>query len=512
LEQAFNTLDAQRESCEAYIKSQAGEGWRLLTTQYDDGGFSGGNMDRPALKRLLADVDAGKVDTIVVYKVDRLTRSLMDFARIVEKLDARNVSFVSVTQAFNTTTSMGRLTLNVLLSFAQFEREVTGERIRDKVAASKAKGMWMGGNVPLGYDLGDRVLIVNETEARQVRIMFQRYLELGSVPALARELKAQGLGSKAWHSRGGNKRGGRPLGCGPIYYILQNRLYQGEVTHRGKAFAGDHDAIVSQELFGAVQQQLAANRKARKDKPARAATCPLLGLVYDADGQQMRSSFSYGHAGKCYRYYVSAAAVPSGGVASPVRRVAASGLERWVLDAAARLIGHFAPPWADVLALVARVEVHGRSTHLLLRVPALAEPHERAASLCARLEPRLAGARLVPDDSDLVRLIEDRRAVFRGGAREAWPEPSRTGHHRSGEILRAAHKLLKRHSMSPAGGERYGDATAPEYQRARRTLMLGLIAPDIQRGILEGRSELPADSFIGSPLPLAWADQRKLFT
>jgi hypothetical protein len=372
--------------------------------------------------------------------------------------------------------------------------------------------MWMGGNVPLGYDLGDRVLIVNETEARQVRSMFQRYLELGSVPALARELKAQGHGSKAWHSRGGNKRGGRPLGCGPIYYILQNRLYRGEVTHRGKAFAGDHDAIVPEELFSAVQQRLAANRKARRDKPVRAATCPLLGLVYDADGQQMRSSFSYGHAGKCYRYYVSATALPSGRGASPIRRVAAAGLERWVLDAAARLTGQPATTWPDVLALVARVEVHGRSTHLLLHVPTLAEPHEGAVFLCARLEPRLGEARLVPDHGDLVRLIADRRAVFRGGAGEARPEPNTTDQHRSGEFIRAAHKLLERHSMSPAGAEGHGGATAPEYQRERRTLLLGLIAPDIQRGILEGRYNLPAGFVARSPLPLAWADQRKLFT
>src|SRR3954454_19258657 len=201
LDQVFNTLDAQREACEAYIKSQAGEGWRALPDHYDDGGFSGGNMERPAIKRLLADVHAGKLDAIVVYKVDRLTRSLTDFSRIVERLDARGVSFVSVTQAFNTTTSMGRLTLNVLLSFAQFEREVTGERIRDKIAASKAKGMWMGGNVPLGYDLHDRRLFVNPAEAEQVRKIFDRYLALASGVALMKELRRNAIFSKRWVSR-----------------------------------------------------------------------------------------------------------------------------------------------------------------------------------------------------------------------------------------------------------------------------------------------------------------------
>jgi DNA invertase Pin-like site-specific DNA recombinase len=294
LDQAFNSLDAQREACEAYIKSQAGEGWRPLADRYDDGGFSGGNMARPGIQRLLADVETGKVDVIVVYKVDRLTRSLMDFARIVERLDACGVSFVSVTQAFNTTTSMGRLTLNVLLSFAQFEREVTGERIRDKVAASKAKGMWMGGNVPLGYDLQERKLLVSPAEAKQVRHIFSRYACLRSAVALLKELREEGIVSKRWIARSGRILGGTSVQCGALYYILQNRLYLGQVVHRGKSHKGEHEAIVSEELFAAVQEILAENRREKGRRPTRAACCPLAGQVFDAEGVSMSASFSYG--------------------------------------------------------------------------------------------------------------------------------------------------------------------------------------------------------------------------
>ena len=508
LDQAFNTLDAQREACEAYIKSQAGEGWRALPSRYDDGGYSGGNIERPGLKRLLADVEAGSVDTIVVYKVDRLTRSLMDFAKIVEKLDARSVSFVSVTQAFNTTTSMGRLTLNVLLSFAQFEREITGERIRDKVAASKAKGMWMGGNLPLGYDLGERVLIVNEVEARQVRSIFERYLQLGSVPALAKELLASGVLSKSWRARNHNERGGLPLRCGAIYYILQNRLYLGEIVHRGKSFRGDHTPIVSAELFEAVQQKLVEKRKVRPDRPARAAECLLLGRVYDADGQAMRLSFSYGRGGKCYRYYISAAGEGDGG--GLLHRVAAKQLEGWVLQTVERLTSEAGRISLPVLDIVRRVEIHRRSTHLVLSAPALGEPHERHSSIATRLEARLTGSRVVSEDSDLIRLIADRRAVFRGGKSEG---PLTTVAPRDGrlvEMLRSAHALLEQHSMSPLDPERYQEATAPEYQRLRRVMALGLLAPDVQREVLQGRRQFSADALTSEQLPLAWADQRTL--
>ena len=236
LEQSFNSLQAQREACEAYVLSQKHEGWQVLPTLYDDGGFSGGNMERPGLKQLLADISSGRVSTVVVYKVDRLTRSLTDFARIVETFDARGVSFVSVTQQFNTTTSMGRLTLNVLLSFAQFEREVTGERIRDKVAASKKKGMWMGGNIPLGYDLKDRNLIINSQEAAQVRLIFREYVRLGSVFELYEWLKDKGIRSKVRTASTGRKLGGSVLSRGTLYHLLSNPLYIGKIAHKGKIY------------------------------------------------------------------------------------------------------------------------------------------------------------------------------------------------------------------------------------------------------------------------------------
>ena len=244
LEQEFNSLHAQREACEAYIKSQAHEGWRLVRTAYDDGGYSGGSMERPALARLLIDIQAGKIDVIVVYKVDRLTRSLSDFGRIVETLDRQGASFVSVTQQFNTTSSMGRLTLNVLLSFAQFEREVTGERIRDKIAASKAKGMWMGGMPPLGYDIQDRKLIINSTEAETVRLIFRRYVELNSVTTLVEDLKDRQIKTKIWASPIGSARGGESFGRLVLYRLLKNQLYIGRIAFKGNSYEGQHEAIL----------------------------------------------------------------------------------------------------------------------------------------------------------------------------------------------------------------------------------------------------------------------------
>jgi len=260
LEQGFNSLDAQREACEAYILSQVGEGWSALPHTYDDGGYSGGSMERPGLQALLRGIRAGRVDVVVVYKIDRLTRALADFARIVETFDAHEVSFVSVTQAFNTTSSMGRLTLNVLLSFAQFEREVTGERIRDKIAASKAKGMWMGGLAPLGYDLpvgGSRALIVNPIEAETVRFLFRRYLELGSVYKLIQELDAQGIRSKVRVTAKGETLGGGSFSRGAMFHLLQNRVYVGDIVHKGERYDGQHEGIVEPGLFDGVQAMLA---------------------------------------------------------------------------------------------------------------------------------------------------------------------------------------------------------------------------------------------------------------
>lgn len=287
LEQAFNSLDAQREACAAYILSQAHEGWEQAREHYDDGGWSGGNIDRPGLKQLLADIAAGKVDVIVVYKVDRLTRSLADFARIVDTLDKAGASFVSVTQAFNTTNSMGRLTLNVLLSFAQFEREVTSERIRDKVAASKKRGMWMGGPVPLGYKLGDRKLLINDLEAEIIRLIFNRYRALRSVTKLVDELTKQKVKTKVRQYGNGRTVGGVHFGRGSLSQLLQNPVYSGRVNYRGTLHEGEHDAIISPKEWGEVQQILATNRQDRKlGKRARYPSL-LTGMIIDPDGRPM---------------------------------------------------------------------------------------------------------------------------------------------------------------------------------------------------------------------------------
>src|SRR6266852_5903092 len=264
LEQDFNSLDAPREAGEAYIKSQAHEGWKCLKTRYDDGGLSGGTLERPALQSLLADLRTRKVDVVVVYKVDRLTRSLADFAKLVELFEAHGVSFVSVTQQFNTTTSMGRLTLNVLLSFAQFEREIAGERIRDKFAASRRKGMWMGGTIPLGYEVRDRKLIINEEGADRVRLIFRQYLVLGCVSRLRADLDRRGIRSKQRVLTSGRTLGGCFFGRGALYHLLKNRIYRGEVVHKGTTYPGEHKAIVEEELWNAVQARLADNRTTRR--------------------------------------------------------------------------------------------------------------------------------------------------------------------------------------------------------------------------------------------------------
>src|SRR6201987_5732239 len=261
LEQEFNSLAAQREACEAFIRSQQHEGWLLARTRYDDGGFSGGNMDRPALQGLLAEIRAGRFDIVVVYKVDRLTRSLADFARLVELFDAEAVSFVSVTQQFNTTSSMGRLTLNVLLSFAQFEREVTGERIRDKIAASKKKGMWMGGNVPLGYDADERTLVINPAEAETVRHIFALYRELGCVRRVKEEADRLGLRTKCRTAANGAERGGKPFSRGHLYTLLSNPIYTGRIAHKGEPPPGQQPALIDDESWSTVRDQLATTTR-----------------------------------------------------------------------------------------------------------------------------------------------------------------------------------------------------------------------------------------------------------
>jgi DNA invertase Pin-like site-specific DNA recombinase len=298
LDMEFNSLDAQRESCEAYIASQRAEGWLCMREHYDDGGFSGGTLDRPGLKMLLDDIEAGLVDVVVVYKIDRLSRSLMDFSRLVEVFDKHGVTFISITQSFNTTTSMGRLTLNILLSFAQFEREVTGERIRDKFAASRAKGMWMGGFVPMGYDVVSRKLIINEAEADKVRLMFQRFVKLGSATLLTRELVAAGAV---------NKRG-KPIDKGFLYKLFRNRLYLGEAVHKGTSYPGEHQAIITLELWNQVQSILQESPRQRAANTRAKTPALLKGLIFTATGIAMTPTAT-NKGSRHYRYYTSMDAI-----------------------------------------------------------------------------------------------------------------------------------------------------------------------------------------------------------
>ncbi|GAA4641488.1 hypothetical protein GCM10023115_00360 [Pontixanthobacter gangjinensis] len=331
LDKAFNSLDAQREACEAYILSQQHEGWRVLPDLYDDGGFSGGSMERPALRQLLADVKAGKIDVVVVYKIDRLTRALADFAKIVDVLDGADASFVSVTQAFSTTTSMGRLTLNVLLSFAQFEREVGAERIRDKIAASKAKGMWMGGGVPLGYEAKDRKLLIVPDEAATVCGIMERYIASGSIRRLVEELRRDGFVSKRRVMKDGSVRGGVPFKRGALAYMLSNRIYVGEVVHKDKVYPGEHDAIVSRELFDAVQAKL-ADRTASTDGVVRRRVSLLAGLIRDDLGRPMSPCHTRNH-GRRYSYYASSM---NDDASSPALRLPAGELELSVRNTIAK--------------------------------------------------------------------------------------------------------------------------------------------------------------------------------
>src|SRR5712671_6228923 len=332
LELAFNSLDAQREACEAYIRSQAHEGWRLIPGRYDDGAFSGASLDRPALQQLLADVRAGKIDIVLVYKVDRLTRSLADFAKLIELFDVHGVSFVSVTQSFNTSSSMGRLTLNVLLSFAQFERELIGERVRDKIAASKRKGLWVGGPVPLGYAAVDKKILVVPAEAAAVRTIFARYLELGSVRALAEDLDRRGIRSKPRRRSTGRTVGGGRFGVGALAYLLKNRFYIGELVYRGEVHHGEHEPILDSALFEAVGAKLAAQAVERRCR-LRGLPAVLSGRLFDHSGNRMSPTHA-NKRGARYRYYVSQAVLqgkpPPPGLVS---RVPAAEIEALVVAA-----------------------------------------------------------------------------------------------------------------------------------------------------------------------------------
>ena len=321
LDMEFNSLDAQREACEAFVTSQKAEGWATIRERYDDGGFSGGTLERPGLKRLIQDVEAGLIDVIVVYKIDRLSRSLMDFAKLVEIFDRNQVTFVSVTQSFNTTTSMGRLTLNILLSFAQFEREVIGERIRDKIAASRKRGMWMGGFVPLGYEVRDRKLAINEAEAATVRMIFERFVEVGSATALARTLAAEGV----------RTRRGRLVDKGFLYKLINNRVYIGDAVHKGTAYPGEHEAIITRALWDKVHGILRESPRMRAGRTRAATPALLKGLIFGPTGCAMTPTHTR-RGDKLYRYYVSQSVLKRGADACLVGRVPAAEIEGAVVD------------------------------------------------------------------------------------------------------------------------------------------------------------------------------------
>ncbi len=510
LEQDFNSLDAQREAAEAYVKSQAHEGWRLVKARYDDGGLSGGTLERPALQTLLADIRVRKVDVVVVYKVDRLTRSLADFAKLVELFEAHGVSFVAVTQQFNTTTSMGRLTLNVLLSFAQFERELAGERIRDKFTASRRKGMWMGGTIPLGYDVKDRKLVINADEADRVRVIFEQYLAVGCVSKLRENLEQRGIRSKQRILAPGQVLGGRSFGRGALYHLLQNRIYLGEVIHKGISYPGEHERIIDEQLWSAVQDKLAANRGARRR--SRLETGSLLtGLIFDARGNLMSPTYSV-RGGKRYRYYVSRLLVRGGRKEGSRCRVGAEQLDRLVGEALGKqlsvpeLLSEAASgSWSAATRTLVRDNIErivvGRGEiEIVWKATRISSASGETGEGCDT--PKVYRAPLPAPQ------LRARKEIVVPGE----PTPRRVNH---GLILAVARAKIWMQGLRDG---RYQDTAEIAQQfrlndaHVRRLLRFGYLAPDIVEAIVEGRQ--PRALIVRQLLqgiPCAWADQRTVF-
>jgi site-specific DNA recombinase len=494
LEQDFNSLDAQREACEAYIKSQAHEGWRLIRDHYDDGGFSGGSMDRPALRKLLIDVQARRIDVIVVYKVDRLTRSLADFAKLVETFDAHGVSFVSVTQSFNTTTSMGRLTLNVLLSFAQFEREVTGERIRDKIAASKKKGLWMGGVVPLGYRVEDRALHIVQDHAAIVRSLFRRYLEAGSVVRLKQQLDAEGVRIPIRIDGGGRSTGGGLLSRGHIYKILANPIYAGRIAHKGQIYEGHHPPIVAQDLWDQVQQRLRDHLGAARTKRTRRSSDALLaGKLFDDRGNRMSPSWAR-KGSKRWRYYVSQAALQGDkSKAGSILRVPAADVETLVTETVGKLSPDRAFSQVDIRNLIDRVVI-GRST-IRIQLSEVAEENGSRRILTVPWTRRLPHRK-----REIIQGANDARTYvrpMRANARAILIEALRSANRWLDELLFDPRLTLESLASREGKSER----------SIRMTLSLAFLAPEIVKAAIDGR--LPRGFGLKCLVdpPMAWPDQ-----
>jgi len=549
LDQEFNSLDAQREACAAYITSQVGLGWKLVPDHYDDGGISGGTMERPALQRLLADIGEGKVDVVVVYKIDRLTRSLMDFARMVEIFDRHGVSFVSVTQQFNTTTSMGRLTLNVLLSFAQFEREVTAERIRDKIAASKKKGMWMGGTVPFGYRVENRKLVIDEAAATEVRHLFRRYLELGSVPALVRELNDQGRGTGTIPSLlhgdtgQGRRRPAKTIGKGKLYYMLSNPIYVGRVRHGGDVYPGEHQPIIDEDAFEAVQARLAEQAPRERGMPVQRDIHLLNGLLFDDSGDRL-SPIHAGKAGKRYRYYISSRLKAGRSGQTNGWRIPASEIEAIILQQIRMLLANkpMLSGWMQEAGHATRIEAglaragdasrlletaaaSPKETHAIIRMVIrridLASNHIRIAIDRSAIVNWLVGAvshSAAASDAEL-HIIDlpltirqrgvERRLVIEGqGASLRRPDQPLI------DMVARAHAYLEALTDGKGSGrkdvaKRFG--VHPE--DVSRMLPLAFLSPRIVEAILTGQQ--PADLSVrhlarNIELPIAWADQGRL--
>jgi len=538
LDQEFNSLLAQREACEAFITSQRHEGWVCLRTGYDDGGLSGATMGRPALQRLLADITAERVDIVVVYKIDRLTRSLADFAKIVEILDARSASFVSVTQQFNTTTSMGRLTLNVLLSFAQFEREVIGERIRDKIAASKQRGMWMGGVPPLGYRVQDRKLVIIDSEAELVRSIFRCYAELGSVRLLKADLEAGGIKSKSWTSVAGRVIGGKPFSRGALYLMLRNRTYRGEIVHKGQSHPGEHPPIIDPPLWDAVRMRLAGNTAERNAGTRTHQPSLLAGMLFDAEGNRMTPSYAV-KKGTRYRYYVSrplitqdhregstALRIP----AAEIEPLVTSRVRQWLLDPGGIYQStRFADPSAQ-RRLIARAAEIGKSwtelprtrqraflTTLIDRIDVGAHQidiHLRPTRLAALLDV----ATPLPSASDDEPQILSEPIRLRRTGREITMRIDGTDPFATAKPDARLIKLLIRArrfnaTLLDSDGVPFAalakrQGVSPSY--FTRLVRLSYLAPDITEAILDGRQppDLTADKLLAlSRLPLGWHKQ-----
>ena len=530
LEQDFNSLDAQREACEAYVASQRHEGWTLLPARYDDGGYSGGGMARPALQQLLAEVAAGRVDVIVVYKVDRLSRSLADFARMVELFDKHQVSFVSVTQSFNTTSSMGRLTLNVLLSFAQFEREVTGERIRDKIRAAKAKGLWMGGNPPLGYDVVDKKLVANAAEAEQVRALFEAYLASGSIAAFLAAVERAGVRAKRRHRRSGAVIGGGRLSRGALYAMLANPVYIGKLVHKGDVHEGVHAAIVDGDLFAAVQAKRSAARAPLQPRCRVVAASLLSGIIVDDQRRPMTPC----HASKGnrrYRYY--ATHTDHVGEGAPARRVPAHDLEAAVSE---RLISWLMSPYAlprtlDALAAdcaavptsaAADAERQRNAVADRLRGGSIDERRELLRALVDRVTVETAAVSLLLKTgtaplhlAESVQLTAPVMTVRSGKALRLVVPPADADPRRiDAALLQLVADAFAVREALAAGAPVAAVADKRRCSPAwvRRLARIGWLAPDIIDTILNGRQPpaLSRRSLSLAPLPLDWPGQRRV--